>query len=309
MILLCGIPSESPFSLVASALKDMRALPVVLNQRQFADIEFDFDVMGNVISGWLEIGNAKYRLEDFKGVYIRFMDDRFLPELEGEPDDSPLRRRCRQLHERVTIWLDLCEACVVNRPSMMASNNSKPFQAQLIAQAGFDVPETLVTNDPEMVLAFRSRHKKVIYKSISGVRSIVQTLDDSNCRKLDLIRWCPVQFQQFVAGEDVRVHVVGSKIFATRIRSEAVDYRYSQQQTGKSAELEEIDLPSELAEKCIHLSESLALPFAGIDLRISDDGRAFCFEVNPCPGFSYYQAHTGQQIARAVAEYLVGARA
>jgi D-alanine-D-alanine ligase-like ATP-grasp enzyme len=53
----------------------------------------------------------------------------------------------------------------------------------------------------------------------------------------------------------------------------------------------------------------LSLPFAGIDLRISDDGRAFCFEVNPCPGFSYYQAHTGQQIARAVAEYLVGARA
>jgi glutathione synthase/RimK-type ligase-like ATP-grasp enzyme len=50
---------------------------------------------------------------------------------------------------------------------MMASNHSKPYQAQLITKAGFDVPDTLVTNDPDRALAFRSRHKKVIYKSIS----------------------------------------------------------------------------------------------------------------------------------------------
>jgi glutathione synthase/RimK-type ligase-like ATP-grasp enzyme len=46
------------------------------------------------------------------------------------------------------------------------------------------------------------------------------------------------------------------------------------------------------------------LPFAGIDLKITRSGVVYCFEVNPCPGFSYYQASTGQPIATAVSEYL-----
>jgi hypothetical protein len=306
MILLCGIPSEPPISLVASALNELHAFTVMLNQRQYADTGFEFVVSGSAITGRLEIDNAEYRLEDFQAVYVRLMDDRFLPEVEKQPPTSPLRAYCRQLHDRISVWLDLCDARVVNRPSMMASNNSKPFQAQLISEQGFNVPETLITNDPEAVLDFRSRHRKLIYKSISGVRSIVQTLDEAACKRLHLIRWCPVQFQEFIEGEDVRVHVVGSKVFATRIRSNAIDYRYSQQQLAEPAELEEFELPPAIAERCINLSVSLSLPFSGIDLRMCPDGQVYCFEVNPSPGFSYYQSHTGQQIARAVAEHLTG---
>lgn len=304
MILLCGIPSEPPLALVASALAELHASAVILNQRQFANIEFAFSVHGITSKGQLAIDNAEFKLEDFRGVYARFMDDRFLPEFKELPAESPLRDHCRQLHERLSLWLDLCDARVVNRPSAMASNGSKPFQAQLISQLGFDIPETLVTNDPELVLEFRACHKKLVYKSISGVRSIVQILDDAACRKLDMIRWCPVQFQEFVEGEDVRVHVVGSQVFATRISSSATDYRYSQQQAGRPAELQECELEPEVAEKCVRLSARLSLPFAGIDLRITPEHRTYCFEVNPSPGFSYYQAHTGQQIAKAVAEYL-----
>jgi hypothetical protein len=35
-------------------------------------------------------------------------------------------------------------------------------------------------------------------------------------------------------------------------------------------------------------------------------GRVYCFEVNPNPGFSYFEAQTGQPIAQAVARYLMG---
>ena len=52
------------------------------------------------------------------------------------------------------------------------------------------------------------------------------------------------------------------------------------------------------------LARGLGLPFAGIDLKVAPDGRVVCFEVNPSPGFSYYEANTGQPIAAAVAEYL-----
>jgi glutathione synthase/RimK-type ligase-like ATP-grasp enzyme len=305
MILACGIPSEDPLSMVVSALRERKAHVVVLNQREFADVSLDVSVTDRAI-GWLLIGNASYRVEEFEGVYIRLMDDRFLPELAHEPTDSALRAHCRALHDSLAQWFEVSDARVLNRPSSMASNNSKPFQAQLIRRCGFEVPETLITNDPDLVREFRARHGSVIYKSLSGVRSIVALLSDDDDDRLERLHWCPTQFQEFIAGENVRVHVVGRRVFATRVRSDAVDYRYATRQVGTSAELEECELASEWAERCVLVAERLGLPFAGIDLKMAPDGRVYCFEVNPSPGFSYYEFNTGQPIARAVGEYLLG---
>jgi D-alanine-D-alanine ligase-like ATP-grasp enzyme len=45
---------------------------------------------------------------------------------------------------------------------------------------------------------------------------------------------------------------------------------------------------------------------AGLDLKVTPEGEVFCFEVNPSPGFSYFEQATGQPIARAVARHLAG---
>ncbi len=306
MILLCGIPSESPLALVREALEDLAAPYVFLNQRQFSIMKMVLEISGGQTRGRLHVNGESYPLEQFTGVFSRLMDSRFLPELKNEPDSSPQRQLCRNLFETLTRWAEVSPARVVNRVAPMGSNFSKPFQAQLIRRFGFEVPETLITNDPELVRAFRARHQKIIYKSISGVRSIVQTFKDEDMTRLDNIRWCPTQFQAFVEGTNVRVHTVGQKVFATAISTEATDYRYAQRQIGDHAELREVELSDELAEMCVNLSEGLGLAFAGIDLKITPDKRVYCFEVNPSPAFSYYQANTGQPIARAVAEYLAG---
>ena len=55
----------------------------------------------------------------------------------------------------------------------MASNGSKPYQAQVIVRYGFSCPDTLISTSPQEVLDFASRYRQVIYKSCSGIRSIV----------------------------------------------------------------------------------------------------------------------------------------
>jgi hypothetical protein len=50
----------------------------------------------------------------------------------------------------------------------------------------------------------------------------------------------------------------------------------------------------------------MGLRFSGIDMRITPDGQVVCFEVNPCPAYTYYEGHTGQPIARALALHLAG---
>jgi D-alanine-D-alanine ligase-like ATP-grasp enzyme len=68
-------------------------------------------------------------------------------------------------------------------------------------------------------------------------------------------------------------------------------------------------LPAEIAQRCHAVTETLGLALAGIDLRLGRDGRWWCFEVNTAPGFIWFERHTGQPIAAAVARLLAGAAA
>lgn len=309
MILVCGIPSETPLRMVTYNLERMGAKFALLSQRDFPKCQLWFEVNSGKIVGELRVAERTYQLQQFTAVYPRLMDDRFLPELSDEPPESTLRKQCRSFHDTLIRWMEIAPAVVINRCAPMASNSSKPYQAQLIREQGFLVPETLITSEPELVREFRAKHGRVIYKSISAVRSIVQELNDEDEERLERIRWCPTQFQAFVEGTNIRVHTVGCEAFATAVRSEATDYRYAARQTGERAELREVTLSSDLSEKCLMLTQALGLEFAGIDLKVTSEDDVYCFEVNPCPAFSYYEASTEQPISAAVARRLASASA
>lgn len=296
MIVLCGIPSEGPLRRVAEELEQIGADYVMLNQRQFTSWELLVDDDGH--HGLLRIGSATVPLCEVRSVYLRPMDHRMLPEYDCAAEVCD--RRHHDLHE----WFETTQSLCVNRASVQASNGSKPYQAQRIAASGLRVPETLITDDPEAVLAFRERVGPIIYKSTSGTRSIVRSLEESDLPRLEHVRTCPVQFQQRIDGFDVRVHRVGDELHATAVMTRAVDYRYA---GGDDVSLEPYELGDELSERCLAVCDALELPLAGIDLRIDDDGVAHCFEVNPSPVFTFYEQHTGQPIGAAVARLLAGA--
>lgn len=308
MILLCGIPSETPLRLVRERLEDSGAEYVMFNQRHFANCEIHFEIERGDVTGELRVGEQVYSLRAFRAIYSRMMDDRNLPELATEAPDSEGRKYCRSFHDALTRWMEIAPAEVINRCAPMASNASKPYQTQLIRNHGFLIPETLITNDPQLVREFYEQHgRRVIYKSISATRSIVQTLTEADFQRLEHIRWCPTQFQAFVDGTNVRVHTIGDQVFPTAISTEATDYRYAATQAGSPAELREVELSDELAQQCIRLTKSLGLVFAGIDLKITPEDDVYCFEVNPCPAFSYYEYGSGQPISAGVAQRLMAA--
>jgi hypothetical protein len=307
MIMLCGIRSEAPMQLLAEHLEEMAAPFVVFHQRDFESCNLRFTIEGGNVKGTFTANGKDWPLQDFQAIYPRMMDYRSLPELNGETGNSTRSSHCRDLHRSLVQWIDISAARVINSTDAMASNGSKPYQAQLIRAAGFKIPDTLITNEPDLVQEFKKLHGRIIYKSISGTRSIVQTLEDTDLDRLESIRWCPTQFQQFVPGTNLRVHVVGDEVYATAILSDVTDYRYARQQTGEAAELAEAKLSSEWESRCIALSKLLDLPFCGIDLKITPDHEVFCFEVNPSPAFSYYELNTGQPISAALARLLTAA--
>lgn len=247
-----------------------------------------------------------------RGAYLRPVEPELVPGLAQLPATAPDRVHARTLHDTLVAFTEVAPTVtgcrVANRLSAMGSNMSKPYQAQTVVRHGFSTPTTLVSDDPQEVLAFADEQGPLVYKSISGIRSIVTAFDPVRDQaRLGQLRWCPVQFQARVAGPDVRVHVVGDEVFAALVDSDAVDYRYAGRQTGRDARLSAYPLPDDLATRCVALAADLELPFAGLDLKLAPDGRVFCFEVNPSPGFSWYETEAGLPISRALARWLSGA--
>ena len=178
------------------------------------------------------------------------------PALRTLARNSPLWRHAVELDDASQAWAEVTPALVINRPSAMASNGSKSYQTALIWAAGFEVPDTLVTTDPAAALAFRERHGSVIYKSVSGVRSIVSKFGDGHLERLEDIANCPTQFQEYVAGTDWRVHVVGEEVFASEIICDSDDYRYSAR-TGRAPDIRAATLAPALAARCRELATTL----------------------------------------------------
>jgi glutathione synthase/RimK-type ligase-like ATP-grasp enzyme len=256
------------------------------------------------VKGRLQLPDGDIRLEEISGAYIRPYETSRLQTIAGAPDHA--RARAAALDDALLGWSEITAARVVNRPSAMASNHSKPYQSSIIHAQGFDVPETLVTTDKDALEAFWEKHQSIVYKSISGVRSIVTKVTPAHRERFATLANCPTQFQQWIPGTDFRAHVVDGEVFACRVESSATDYRYPNREED-APKIQAQELPADIAERCGSLAASMGLLLAGIDLRHTPDERWFCFEVNPSPGFTYYEQASGQPIADGIARLLATA--
>jgi hypothetical protein len=211
-------------------------------------------------------------------------------------------QNCRALSTVLT-WSEFTPAVVVNRPAACAANTSKPYQLEMIRAFGFATPATLTTTSPDAARAFVQEVGRAVYKSVSADRSMVGEVDPRDTGRLRDVVHCPTQFQQLVDGDDLRVHVVGGEAHALRIRSMETDYRYVPPEGAlPTATLAELD--PDPRGRLIAMTRAMGLRFAGIDLRESGDGTLYCLEVNPSPGFTFYERLSGVPIAPFVADLL-----
>jgi glutathione synthase/RimK-type ligase-like ATP-grasp enzyme len=302
MILIWGVPGDAPLDAVKSALERAGANVRLLDQRLAAKMKINLLVEPDGhVSGQLSAPQGEIALGDIGAAYIRPLDT--VRACGTEAINDPTFVRALEADSALIAWADLSRAHVVNRPAAMAANNSKPYQLGLIAGFGFAVPDTLVTTDETAARWFHQRHGDVIYKSVSGVRSIVSCLGKAECQFRDIAN-CPTQFQEYIPGVDVRVHVAGEKTIATQVTSPADDYRYASR-SGASLAMVPLDLPADIADACRAMVRGMGLYLAGIDLRHTPDNLWYCLEVNPSPGFTFFEGITGQPIATAAAELLM----
>ena len=298
MIIVVGTPAEDPVRRVLEEAARIEVPTMLLAETEAAAWDLRVVAGGGRVRARLDHSGGSVDLDQATGLYLRLTG----PRQNHHPPDPLRQQRHDAALALVCGWADVAQMRVANRPSAMASNSSKPYQATLIRQVGFSVPETMVTNDPDQVRQFHRRHGRLIYKSTSGVRSIVHELTSARAATLERVRNLPTQFQQLLTGTNIRVHVIGPRTFACEIAAETIDYRY--REGGRSAQMQPMDLPAEVAIRCQELAAALDLPLAGIDLLRDADGEWWCFEVNPSPAYSCFEEPTGLPMAEALARWL-----
>jgi len=306
MILVCGVLGDVMIELMCARLNYMGYEYFFLDEQRFpGEFNIHWSTRGRGVAGYVTSPSDRINLDDITGIYVRYVQYRDKRKRDGISDREEELIKAEYEASLINLF-DAMPSVVINRARASISNDSKLYQQLLLSSFGFLTPKTLATTVPEQAAAFyETCRRRVIYKSLSGTRSIVRRLEDKDLPRLELVRNCPTQFQEIVDGVDIRVHTVGEEVFATELISQASDYRYAAS-TGDSLTARAIDIPPEVASACVRLTRSSGLMLSGIDLRRTTDDKYYCFEMNPSPGFIFYERATGQPISEAVAKLLRG---
>lgn len=218
-----------------------------------------------------------------------------------------------ECHEAIEgLWRSL-DAAWINDPARDDAAARKVWQLDVARACGLAIPRTLVTNDPARARAFVAAmgEGRAIYKAFQGSEDAwreTRLLRPGELAQIDLVRHAPVIFQEYVpADADLRVTVVGDRIFPAAIRGREGAYPVDFRMDMGGARIEPCALPAPVEAGLRRLMARLGLVYGAIDLRRTPEGGHVFLEVNPAGQWLFVEDQTGQPIAQALAEALIAA--
>ena len=185
----------------------------------------------------------------------------------------------------------------------------KPYQWSIAHELGLKLPRTLVTSDAQAARAFIDSvcPAKVVFKAfLAAVQEWRETrlVEQEDLDRLDLVRYAPVIFQEYVPGVDLRITMVGDEIFAAEIDARHTSYEVDMRMVVGEAKVAAVTLPSTVQEQLRQLQRRLGLVYGAIDMRRNEAGEYIFLEVNPAGQWLFVEQRTGLPISRALADYL-----
>jgi RimK family alpha-L-glutamate ligase len=197
---------------------------------------------------------------------------------------------------------------VINPSRAIEAAVDKYLATTRLAAAGLRVPRTIVCQTPdEAMAAFETLGGDVVVKPLFGSegRGIARLQDEALAgRAFRMLAQLGgvLYVQEFVPheGHDLRVLVIGERMFAMRRRSET-DWRTN---VSRGAIAEPVELTAEMATLAHRAAEAIGAPVAGVDLLPARDGMLYAIEVNAVPGWKALAAALNVDVAQSVLEYV-----
>jgi len=252
--------------------------------------------------------------DDVEGAYVH-APALFRPKgvgyLDGFEVDDEIEPALDKLRDHRRVFESLCRIFESRGIDVLPRLHNHHLEQRMLWQldrferAGIPVPDTVFTNDPDEARAFCDRHERAIYKPVSeGAPPSEVTDADLADDRLENLRTAPVQFQEFVPGEDLRVYVLdGEVVGAVRYDSDRFSFKLDVM-AGETVHAEGATVSAGIEESAVRAAEVMDLTFGAADVRRRPDGGHALLELNQAPAFAAADSEAGQRVTDAVAGYL-----
>jgi len=249
---------------------------------------------------WSMVGeDLAERATAFDVVWYRRPRHPSLPADMHPGDRQIAERACMAFYQ--AFWDVVAPQAFWINPLSSREADLKPRQLIEAARVGLAIPPTLCSNDPERIRAFLDKHRgQTVYKSFlpsrwktdEGVAQLftspvgVDDLPDD-----DVLQLSAGIFQRTIDKQyEVRVTAIGEHLFAARLHSQENDLaREDWRRAYNTLRIEVMELPPEVATRCLALMKSLGIVFGCFDFIVTPADEFVFLEVNPMGQFMWVE--------------------
>lgn len=207
----------------------------------------------------------------------------------------------------------------VNPLPALHRSRIKMQQLQLARQLGFQIPDTLITNDPARILSFYEEKEKICTKSLDEphftldghlypvLTRVIESKDELTTNYESLQR-CPVLVQEYIEKAfDLRVIIFDQKLFAFEIHSQAHPLSMHDTRGVAPHLLKHCQhmLPATLQTQILNFVKQQGLVFSAMDLVVSQSDEYYFLENNPNGQWLWLEFATGCDLTSHLIEMLL----
>ena len=258
------------------------------------------------------------RMDEITSVYFHHPNPPILENIVTEADREFAERETLEVLR--SIWRMIPEQKWLNHPINLWRAVNKVEQLLAAFEIGLDIPETLIASDKDSISSFiKNAKRNIIAKAVKhGFISCdgkilvapSQRLPSTYLEDFQSFAEIPTVYQHEIDKVyDVRVVVVGQKLFATAIHSQnytetEVDWRIGDI-VGIDLYHEKIDLPNGVENKCKELVSFFSLQYSSMDFVLGKDRKYYFLELNPNGQWAWIEQIVGYPIRDAILDNLI----
>ncbi|MCL8538758.1 MvdD family ATP-grasp ribosomal peptide maturase [Chryseobacterium gallinarum] len=265
----------------------------------------------------LETPEAQYRLDDISAIWYRRAYN-IGSGLKEELDAKFYGAAMGEIRNTLFGFIESVDTYSLGKPGIYRRLDSKEEQLKVADKLGLTIPDTCITNNPDVAKKFILQHRNVVAKmqtgfaiTEDGVESVVFTnvVSEDKLEELDTLLYCPMQFQKMIEKKkELRITIVGRDVYAFEIDSQQFeDAKVDWRKDGVNLldKWVRTELPGDIEEKLLELLDIYNVDYGAIDMIVSPENEYYFIEINAAGEFFWLDNLTeGNLISKSIADVL-----
>lgn len=214
------------------------------------------------------------------------------------------RKRASRWYYTVLSWALAHEEVAFLNRRYGSRHATKPHTLHLAKRLGLETPDTVITNDEEVLSCVHD--ERWIVKPVDG-GEYTQVLSELLKASSGAARVAeaPTILQQRLMGPDLRVYGIGDRWFAFTLTTSGIDYRQSSDVVIRS-----VPVPKDVTEPLSALMDHLGLDFGAADFKMCTRSDRYVFlEINSAPMFAAFDDIVAGALGDAIIDWMLHASA